>query len=190
MVERLLAPKTIRTNYGVLRAILSWAVDTDTLERSPCRGIHLPPSTRTDKRMASAADVERLADALPLDYRVAVFLGALGLRQAEVFGLRVGAVDFLRRKLTVRATVNEVEGRMVEGRIRPHGLGPRARARRARRPPGPYRSHRPRRPGAAGPRWWPGACDQFSPARLRPGGCAASASRASLSNGSATPPAI
>jgi integrase len=115
MVARPLAPKTIRTNYGVLRAILSWAVDTDTLDRSPCRGICLPPLTRTDKRMASATDIEHLADAMPPDYRVAVFLGALGLRQAEVFGLRVGAVDFLRRTLTVRATLNEVEGRMVEG---------------------------------------------------------------------------
>lgn len=42
-------------------------------------------------------------------------LGALGLRQGEVFGLRVGAVDFLRRTLTVRATINEVEGDFVEG---------------------------------------------------------------------------
>lgn len=115
MVARPLAPKTIRTNYGVLRAILTWAVEADLLERSPCRGIRLPPLARTDKRLASAADVERLADALPSDYRVAAFLGALGLRQAEVFGLRVGAIDFLRRTLTVRATVNEVDGRIVEG---------------------------------------------------------------------------
>ena len=57
--------------------------------------------------------MRRLADAIDGDYRVAVFLGAL--RQAEVFGLRVGSVDFLRRTLTVRETTNEVEGQFVEG---------------------------------------------------------------------------
>ncbi len=45
-----------------------------------------------------------------------MFLGALGLRQAEVFGLRVGSINFLRRTVTVEATVNEVEGQLVEGR--------------------------------------------------------------------------
>jgi integrase len=45
-----------------------------------------------------------------------VFLGALGLRQAEMFGLRVGSINFLRRTITVEATVNEVEGQIVEGR--------------------------------------------------------------------------
>ena len=46
---------------------------------------------------------------------MAVLLGALGLRQAEAFGLRVGSIDFLRRALTVEATTNEVKGRFVEG---------------------------------------------------------------------------
>ena len=62
-----------------------------------------------------ADDVERLVGAMPDDYRAAVLLGAIGLRQGEVFGLRVGAVDFLRRSLTVSATLNEVEGTLVEG---------------------------------------------------------------------------
>ena len=39
----------------------------------------------------------------------------MGLREAEVFGLRVGSINFLRRTITVEATVNEVEGLIVEG---------------------------------------------------------------------------
>jgi integrase len=115
MVERGLAPKTIRTDYGVLRAILSWAVETDLIDRSPCRGIRLPEMVRHRRPVVSADDVERLVGAMPDDYRAAVLLGAIGLRQGEVFGLRVGAVDFLRRSLTVSATLNEVEGTFVEG---------------------------------------------------------------------------
>ena len=115
MVERGLAPKTVRTDYGVLRAILSWAVETDLIDRSPCRGIRLPEMVRHRRPVVSADDVERLVGAMPDDYRAAVLLGAIGLRQGEVFGLRVGAVDFLRRSLTVSATLNEVEGTFVEG---------------------------------------------------------------------------
>jgi integrase len=115
MGGRGLAPKTIRTDYGVLRAIFSWAVETDVIDRSPCRGIRLPEMTRGRRPVVSAGDVERLVGAMPPDYRATVLLGALGLRQGEVFGLRVGAVDFLRRTLTVRATLNEVEGTFVEG---------------------------------------------------------------------------
>lgn len=37
----------------------------------------------------------------------------LGLRWSECAGLRVGDVDFLRRTLTVRQTIAEVEGRLI-----------------------------------------------------------------------------
>lgn len=53
---------------------------------------------------------------MPVDYQVAVLLGALGLRQAEVIGLQVGSIDFLRHSVTVEHTINEVHGRFVEGR--------------------------------------------------------------------------
>jgi integrase len=89
-----LRAKTIRTNYGVLRAILSWGLEHDVIHRSPCRGIRLPEPDSTPRRIASAADIERLVDAMPIDHRVTVLLGALGLRQAEVFGLRIASIDF------------------------------------------------------------------------------------------------
>jgi integrase len=116
MRARGLGSRAIRTNYGVLRAILNWAVNTDIIDRSPCRGIRLPELTAVKKPVVSADDVLRLADAIDPYYRVAVFLGAMGLRQAEVFGLRVGSINFLRRTITVEATINEVEGQIVEGR--------------------------------------------------------------------------
>jgi integrase len=115
MRARGLGSRAIRTNYGLLRAILNWAVNTDIIDRSPCRGVRLPALTAVKTPVVSADDVMRLADAIAPDHRVTVFLGALGLRQAEVFGLRVGAINFLRRTITVEATVNEVEGVIVEG---------------------------------------------------------------------------
>jgi hypothetical protein len=67
------------------------------MDRTPCRGIRLPEPTPVDRPLASAEEVEQLVAAMPTDYRVAVLLGALGLRQGETFGRRVGATDFLRR---------------------------------------------------------------------------------------------
>lgn len=115
MGARGLGSRAIRTNYGVLRAILNWAVNTDIIDRSPCRGVRLPGLTAVKKPVVSADDVLGLADAIAPGYRVTVFLGALGLRQAEVFGMRIGSINFLRRTITVEATVNEVEGVIVEG---------------------------------------------------------------------------
>jgi integrase len=113
-----LASRTVRTNFGVARAVFQYAVTVDLLERTPCRGIFLPEErdARPRVRVDGPDALHRLADAMDDDYRPAVYLGALGLRQAEVFGLTVGAIDFTRGTLRVGATVNEVSGRRVYGR--------------------------------------------------------------------------
>jgi len=41
------APRTVRRGYGVLRAILNYAVDHDLLGRSPCRRTSTPCLSRT-----------------------------------------------------------------------------------------------------------------------------------------------
>ncbi len=82
---------------------------------SPCLGIRLPEVRKTAKPIASVEDVVRLAEAVPTEYAPAIYLAALGLRMQEVCGLKVKAIDFLRRTLTVELTVNEVGGKVVYG---------------------------------------------------------------------------
>jgi hypothetical protein len=60
-----LAPATVRTNCGVLRALFGAAVDAGLLAVSPCRGIGLPAPTRGEIRFLSARELERLADETP-----------------------------------------------------------------------------------------------------------------------------
>jgi integrase len=112
-----LAPRTVRTNYGVLRAILNAAVANDLIARTPCRNVRLPEirDVRARVNFEDVSELHRLADAMKSEYRPAVYLGALGLRQAEVFGLRVGAIDFARGTLSVAETLNEVKGDFVSG---------------------------------------------------------------------------
>ena len=120
MIERGLAGSTVRTNYGVLRAIFGWAVENDLLARSPCRGIRLPEIVASHRPVVSAEDIFRLADAMRTDYRVASLLGALGLRTGR--SLRSpGGFDRLPSQDADRGRHHQRGGRPVDRRTRQDG---------------------------------------------------------------------
>ena len=105
------APATTRGYYAVLRLILNAAVNADLIGRSPCRGIRLPPSAPTSRRLADPSEVHRLADAIEPGYRAMVLVAAeLGLRWGECAGLQIRDLDVLRRSVTVRLNIGEVNG--------------------------------------------------------------------------------
>lgn len=113
----LLSPKTVGRAYGVVRAMFTYAVDSDMLFRSPCRGIKLPRVEPQARRLLTPDEVAAIAAATPPEYRGMIWLGAVvGLRFSEVAGLRVGRVDLLARSLTVLETVTrDGKGRAVLG---------------------------------------------------------------------------
>ncbi|HEX6312317.1 MAG TPA: tyrosine-type recombinase/integrase, partial [Acidimicrobiia bacterium] len=95
------SPRTVKRMYGVLRAIFNYAVNSDLIGRSPCRGIKLPTPQAIDCHVVDGDAPAALAEATG-EYRPMVYLGAvLGLRWAECAGLRVGRLDLLRSTLTV-----------------------------------------------------------------------------------------
>lgn len=112
-----LAPKTVLTNAGVLRAVLNSAVLEDRLYVSPYRRPKLPaPTPRAEKRRLTMDEQRRLAELMPPEYAPMVFLGGvLGLRFSEVVGLRVGdlELDGRRPALRVAQPLPEVSGRHV-----------------------------------------------------------------------------
>lgn len=109
-----LAPTTVRTNLGVLNAVLNAAVDADLIARSPARGIRVPAGPHRERPTLTLEELDRLAAAVPAEYRALILVaGLLGLRWSECVGLRLGDVDFLRRTVTVRQTIAEVEGRLI-----------------------------------------------------------------------------
>jgi len=113
------APATVRTNYGVLRAILNAAVAADLIARSPCRGVHLPAAQRPSIRFLSADELERLAAATPAEYRPMIYLGGvLGLRCSEVAGLRVRRLNFFRETLEVAETIADVAGKPIRADVK------------------------------------------------------------------------
>ena len=112
-----IAPRTVRRHYGVLRAVLAYAVTSDLIARSPCRGIKLPRVAEPRSKLLSPAEVASIADAMDPAERPVVWLGALlGLRWSEVAGLRVGRIDFTSRTLHVAEAVTRGRhGRLVSG---------------------------------------------------------------------------
>jgi integrase len=108
-----LSPKSVRTYVGTLQAIFGAAVDSDLVARSPVRPrmLGLARVRKPERATLTAEELLRLAGAMPPRYRALVLLaGTVGLRWGEAIGLRIGDVDFLRRRLSVRQTVEEVSG--------------------------------------------------------------------------------
>jgi integrase len=83
--------------HSRLSQIMADAVTDGLLGRNPCSRKTSPPMGKPKVYCATTAQVWGLHDAMPEHLRVAVLLGAFaGLRVAEVSGLRVADVDFIR----------------------------------------------------------------------------------------------
>lgn len=80
-----------------LSQIMDDAVHDGVLGRNPCSRRTSPPMGKAKVYVATTDQVWAIHDAMPDHLRVAVLLGAFaGLRVAEVSGLRVCDVDFIR----------------------------------------------------------------------------------------------
>ena len=116
------APRTVRREYGVVRALFAFAVANDWLSRSRCRNIRLPALDVSRRHDLIPADVDRIVEQIPDRYKVMVWLGAvLGLRWSEVIGLRVGRLDLAGGALEVAEAITRgIGGRLVSGPPKSH----------------------------------------------------------------------
>lgn len=121
----------IRQAHRVLSLVLDHAVHEDRLRINPAKGARLPAeASRSTRAAVTAAQVLQLADAVATaqrderpEYRTMVrLLGFVGLRLGEVSALRVRDLDLDRLEagsrapaLTVRATLSDINGQLVEG---------------------------------------------------------------------------
>ncbi len=104
------APRTVKRDFGVLRAVMAFAVERDLIARTPCRGTRLPAVEPVEAHLITSEELADLADGLG-GYGAMAFLGAvLGLRWGEVAGLRVGRLDLLRNELTVAEQIVRGKG--------------------------------------------------------------------------------
>ncbi len=115
-LQQQLAPTYVRVLLANLSAILSAAVEDGLITRNPCstRAVRAPRAPQGRLVPWTVERVKTVTAALPDRYRTLPIVAAgCGLRQGEVFGLRVQDVDFLRRKLRVEHQVKIVGSRIV-----------------------------------------------------------------------------
>lgn len=110
-----LSPVTVRNNYSWVASVFTTAVLDDLISKTPCAGVELPRDDRRDRKVVpiDTTDVRAITDGMAPAWQGAVVLGAgTGLRPGELFGLTVGAVDFLRRTVKVEQQVQTAKGGM------------------------------------------------------------------------------
>lgn len=111
------AKTTTAKAYRLLKAIMETAVDDELISRNPCRIKGAGKEVAAERRIATVAQVDALADAIGPRWRFMVYLGAYGpMRPEEQAGLRRRDVDL--EDLVIRVRVAEPErtnGRRAPG---------------------------------------------------------------------------
>ena len=114
MSTRLVA-STISTRMSIVRAVLRGAVADRVIATDPSEGVVLPRRRKREAAMQipTSDEVARLIACAEHPFRPFVAVCAFaGLRLGEAAGLRVGDVDFLRRRLDVARQLQS-DGRAV-----------------------------------------------------------------------------
>lgn len=120
LVDKGLAPSTVRQTHRVLSLLLSLAVKDNRIARNPAAGVGLPRVSAKQKRFLTHEQVSSLADAAGQDGLAIRVLAYTGLRFGELAALRVRHVDLVQRRLQVAESVTEVRGQAVFGSPKTH----------------------------------------------------------------------
>ncbi|MEM9710576.1 MAG: tyrosine-type recombinase/integrase [Actinomycetota bacterium] len=95
---------TLRTRLSIVRAWGDWLIDQRIVKANPTAGLTIRAERPAIPRAIPADAVPRLLEACPDERARAIVLLSLhlGLRRAELAGLRIGDIDIGRRQLVIR----------------------------------------------------------------------------------------
>ena len=116
MVDDSLSPSRIRQAHQLLGAMMKLAVRRGLISSNPCDGTELPAAVLREQRFLTATELQAVALAMPTHLQAAVWtLGLAGLRFGEMAALERGDINILHKRIGVRRSVTEVDGRLVVG---------------------------------------------------------------------------
>lgn len=106
-----MADSTVRNSLDPLRALYRRAVKLDLVAVNPTTGVDVPRASGKRERIASVDEARKLIAALPKSER-ALWATAFyaGLRRGELQALTWQDVDLKAKRITVTATMDDVEG--------------------------------------------------------------------------------
>ncbi|WP_082972700.1 site-specific integrase [Mycobacterium sp. E2497] len=111
-------PVVVQTAYSVLARILDDAVQDRLLASNPARGVKLPKRPPRRNVYLTAGQLNALADESGRYRSLVLLLGVGGLRWGEAAGLRVGDVNFLRRRIELHRNAVQVGTKIVVGTLK------------------------------------------------------------------------
>ncbi len=165
-------PPTAAAAHNVLKLVLDAAVDAGLLAANPAARMRRPKIVARDKRYLTAAEVERLAQAIDLRYTTLVrFAAYSGLRFGELSGLKVGRLDLLAGRVQVVEAIATISGKRHTGPTKTGESRTVAIPRWLCEEVGAYLADRPHAPGDyvfTAPRGGPLAPDWFRTAYFQP----------------------
>ncbi|WP_436772031.1 tyrosine-type recombinase/integrase [Yinghuangia sp. YIM S09857] len=134
-----LAPGSIVKVHQIMDRMLAAAFRERRIVFNPCDGIKLPSVPKKhpeERRPPSAFQLDCVRDCLPRYLRpLEVFLEETGVRFGEAVGLRLCYVDRVRKRVTIKEVLSEVNGKLIrkeypksEAGLRTIGLSTRAEA--------------------------------------------------------------
>ncbi|MTV50048.1 tyrosine-type recombinase/integrase [Heliobacillus mobilis] len=132
---RSLAPRTIRHIHNVISGAFEQAIKEGKLLKNPADAVKLPKKVKPDIRPLKLEEVRQFLKSIE-DHRLyAAFLLELrlGLRRGELLGLRWQDIDFDRRILYVRQTLQRIQKPDYKGK-RTHLIFQTPKTQRSKRP--------------------------------------------------------
>jgi integrase len=111
-------PVVVQTAYSVLARLLDDAVQDRLLASNPARGVKLPKRPPRRNVYLTASQLNTLADESGRFRSLVLLLGVGGLRWGEAAALRVGDINFLRRRIELHRNAVQVGTKIVVGTLK------------------------------------------------------------------------
>lgn len=111
-------PVIVQTAFSVLARILDDAVRDRRLAANPARGVKLPTRAKRKNIYLTAEQLQALAVEAGRYGSLVLLLGTAGLRWGEAAALRVGDVDFLKRKVVLHQNAVTVNSQVHVGTLK------------------------------------------------------------------------
>lgn len=111
-------PVIVHTAYSVLARILDDAARDRRIASNPARGVKLPPRAKRKNIYLTGQQLWALAGEAGRYRSLVLLLGTAGLRWGEAAALRVGDVDFLRRRAVLHRNAVTINRRTTVGTLK------------------------------------------------------------------------
>jgi site-specific recombinase XerD len=113
-VRKGLAPRTIKQHVQVMKPIFEFAVKDDIIVKNPTRGLTLPRVEETQRHALTPEECNALLSTIPDAYHPFIYtLLVTGMRWGEAVDLKIGDLQLLESKLTVRNSKTDAGRREI-----------------------------------------------------------------------------